>query len=68
MTTFPRPAPTTILQPLREFARRWSPSRTTKRAARPPRLGTLAHPPAQPIDLWEVDHTELRTALDESWH
>jgi len=68
MTTFPRPARTTILQPPRQLARRVSLPRIIVRPTRARRHRTLAHPPPAHVHLWEIDHTELRTALDESWH
>jgi hypothetical protein len=68
MTTFPRTAPTPPFQPLRQLARRMSLPRITVRPTRARRHRTLAHPPPAHLDLWDIDHTELRTALDESWH
>ena len=68
MTTLTRPAPTPFLQPLRRLARRWLPARTIGRPTRARQHRTLAHPPALSVGLWDIDHTELRTALDHSWH
>lgn len=68
MTTLTRPAPTPRFQPLRHLARRWMPTRTIGRPTRPLRRRTLAHPPALPVELWDIDHTELRAALDHGWH
>ena len=68
MTTLTRPAATPFPQPLRQLARRWGlPARSIGRPVRSRQHRTLAHPPALPVDLWDIDHTELRTALDHTW-
>ncbi len=68
MTTLTRPAHTPILQPLRHLVRRVSLPQIIGRPTRARRQRTLAHPPSLPFDLWDTDHSELRTALDHSWH
>jgi len=67
MTTFPRPAPASLRQPLRHLARRWTPSRTSVHRRRPPRHRTLAQPLALPVELWDMEQSELKAALERSW-
>lgn len=67
MTIVTRPAPSPFPQPLRRLAPRWMPPRTIERATRPSRHRGPAHPTPRPIDLWAIDHDQLRRALDESW-
>ncbi len=68
MTTLPLPTPSTFLKPLRQLARSRTASRTGVRRRRPRRHRTLAQPPPLPVELWDIDHTELRNALEQSWH
>jgi hypothetical protein len=68
MTTFTPPSFSALRQPLRQLARRWTPSRPSVRRRRPPPHRTLAQPRTPPVELWKVDHTELQQALELSWH
>ena len=68
MPTFTPPSFSALLQPLRQLARRWTPSRRNLRRRPPPQHGTLAQPLPPSSQLWKVDHAELQQALERSWH